>query len=103
VQEKRRYEKATVAWRKLQLENIRRLTGDDLIKWKQEYRTNVRAYKKKEFKNKIKKPRSVALVTLDEEIEEIVVGDDASFANHNDNNKTMYYSENIYIGDSGAS
>jgi hypothetical protein len=43
------------------------------------------------------------LVMLDEEIEEIVVGDVVSFANHNNNNKTMYYSENIYIGDSGAS
>jgi hypothetical protein len=39
---------------------------------------------------------------LDKEIEEIVVGNVANFANNNKNNKTMHYSKNIYIGDSGA-
>jgi hypothetical protein len=53
---------------------------------------------------KAKRERNIALVTLDEEVEETAVGDVASFANNDKkNNKMMYYLENIFIGNSGAS
>jgi hypothetical protein len=101
-EEKRRYEKALVIWRKRQLEIIRSKGGEELAKWKKEYHEHVPEKKRKYLESK--KRKNAALVTLDEEVEETVVGDVASFANNNkNNNKTMYYSENIYIGDSGAS
>jgi hypothetical protein len=100
--EKHRYGKALIVWRRRQLEIIRSKGGEELSEWKKQYHEHVAKKERKHLESK--KRKNVALVTLDEEIEEIVVGDVASFANNNkNNNKTMYYSENIYIGDSGAS
>jgi hypothetical protein len=100
--EKYRYEEALVVWRKRQLEIICSKGGDELAEWKEQYHKHVAKKKRKHLESK--KRKNVALVTLDKEVEEIVVGNVGSFANNNkNNNKTMYYLENIYIGDSGAS
>jgi hypothetical protein len=101
-EEKRRYEKALIVWRKRQLEIIRSNGGEELAEWKKEYHKHIDDKKRKYVENKTRK--NVALVSLDEEVKEVVVGDVASFVNNkNNNSKTMYYSENIYFGDSGAS
>jgi hypothetical protein len=96
------YKEELVVWRKSQLEIIRSKGGDELAEWKKHYHKHVAEKKRKYIEGK--KRKNGALVTLDEDCEETVVGKVASFANNNkNNNKTMYYAENIYIGDSGAS
>jgi hypothetical protein len=101
-EEKCRYEEELVVWRKRKLEIICSKGGDELAEWKKLYHEHVAKKKRKYIEGK--KRKNVALVTLDKEHKETVVGNVASFANNNKNNsKTMYYSENIYIGDSGAS
>jgi hypothetical protein len=101
-EEKCCYEEELVVWRKRQLEIICSKGSDELAEWKKRYHEHVAKNKRKCIEGK--KRKNVALDTLDEDREETVVGDVASFANNNkNNNKTMYYSENIYIGDSRAS
>jgi hypothetical protein len=101
-EEKCRYEEELVVWRKRELDIICSKGDDELAEWKRQYHEHVAKKKRKYIEGK--KRKHAALVTLDEDREETFVGDVASFANNNkDNNKTMYYSEIIYIGDSGAS
>jgi 23S rRNA pseudoU1915 N3-methylase RlmH len=82
-EEKRRYEKELIVWRKRQLEIIRSKGGEELAESKKQYHEHVTDKERKHLESK--KRKNVALVTLDEEIEEIVVGDVASFANNNKN------------------
>jgi hypothetical protein len=62
------------------------LTGIDLVQWKKEYKANLKAYYKKHEGRY--KPQGFAMVMLDQELEEIVVGNVPSFANNNSNRKT---------------
>jgi hypothetical protein len=89
-------------WRKPQLHIIRRLTGEDIVQWTKEYKENVIAHQNK-YEGSCNS-QNMAMVTLDQETEEM--GDVATFAKNSNNikeSKTMYYLENIYIGNSGAS
>ena len=95
-----KYDKEIEIWRKHQLMIIRWLSTIDLRQWKKEYKEIETGNYKKQGKDIRPRHPDKALVTLDEEVE---IGDIASLAKNNIKNKTMYYSEDIYIGDSGAS
>ena len=93
-EEEKEFEKQTKAWRARQIEIIWQMNEEALIEWKRNYSL----IRDEEPIQKAKKPRQDLNLTMLDEVEEF-----GGAAGVKKESKTMFYSENIYIGDSGAS